>query len=236
MNITMRPMTLEEVWNFMKKRHWSYHNHLKKFGYRYNSFVPNNPAIHEMFDKENISNQDEQKYKDVMSKLYNAEKLQRLDNMFEKDVKPMFEHVINEILIPLLPSWNSKLPESLEILCTYGEGGSYSIPEKDKAKIIFRMSRFPEDKDKFFGLIFHEFVHILIELPIIKKYNVPQDLKERIVDLICYDFCRKPVQKMFEKSFANAYITPETIKTNLPGTVEKMMADYNKLKQQEKSR
>lgn len=75
----------------------------------------------------------------------------------------------------------------------------------------------------------------MIENPIIKKYNVPQDLKERIVDLICYEFIQKPVQKMFVNSFANKYITSETIKTDLPGAVQKMMADYILLQQKQKS-
>ena len=224
-------MTAEEVWDFMKKRHWSYHNGLKQYGYRYNSFVPNNPSIHEMFDKETLTDEDIKKYQNIMYEMYDIKKLQRLDDMFNKDVKPMFEQIINKILVPLLPSWGTKLPESLEILCTYGDGGSYRVLGAGKVQIIFRMSRFSGDKDSFFGLIFHEFVHILIEHPIIKKYNVPQDLKERIVDLICYEFCRKPVQKMFEKSFANAYITPEVIKTNLPGVVAKMMADYKSVQQ-----
>ena len=79
----------------------------------------------------------------------------------------------------------------------------------------------------------HEFVHILIEEPIIMKYNVPQDLKENIVDIICLElFDREPKNK-FDKSFANAYITPEAIRTNLAGAVKKMMADYNAIKQQQ---
>ena len=36
---------------------------------------------------------------------------------------------------------------------------------------------------------------------------------------------------MFENSFANAYITPDVIKTDLPGAVAKMMADYAAMQQ-----
>lgn len=229
MNIYIRPMTADEVWDFLLKRHKSYHTHLKKFGYRYNSFIPNNEQIHEMFSKETLTDQDIAKYKDVMDKLYNVEKLQRLDGVFENEVKPMFENIVNKVLSPVVSSWGTTLPKNLEILCTYGQGGSYRILGKDKVQIIYRMSRVSEDNDSIFGLLFHEFVHTLIEIPIIKKYNVPQDLKERIVDLICWEFCRKPVQKMFENSFANAYITVDAIKTDLPGAVAKMMTDYNAL-------
>ena len=83
--------------------------------------------------------------------------------------------------------------------------------------------------------MFHEFVHMLIETSIIQKYHVPQNLKERIVDLICYEYIKKPVQPMFEESFANAYITPEAIKTDLPGAVQKMMMDYTILQQNQNS-
>lgn len=36
---------------------------------------------------------------------------------------------------------------------------------------------------------------------------------------------------MFEKSFANAYITVDAIKKDLPGAVAKMMVDYNLMRQ-----
>lgn len=79
------------------------------------------------------------------------------------------------------------------------------------------------------NIMFHEFVHMLIEEPIIQKYHVPQDLKERIVDLIFYEFVKKPIQSMFENSFANNYITVDAIKHNLPGAVAQMMADFTVL-------
>ena len=81
-------------------------------------------------------------------------------------------------------------------------------------------------------LLSHEFVHILIEEQIIQKYKVPQDLKERIGDIIGFELFGKPVQPMFERSFANAYITPETIQTDLPNAVRKMMSDYRSKKQE----
>ena len=60
---------------------------------------------------------------------------------------------------------------------------------------------------------------------------MPGDLKERIVDIIGLELFNKPVQQMFEKSFANAYITPDVIKTDLPSAVAKMMADYATIQQ-----
>ena len=63
------------------------------------------------------------------------------------------------------------------------------------------------------------------------KYNVPQDLKERIVDLICLETIGRPVQERFKDSFANTYITPGAIQGDLESAVKKMMADYTALKQ-----
>lgn len=93
-----------------------------------------------------------------------------------------------------------------------------------------------DDKRNDYGiylLFMHDFVHILIQEQIIEKYNVPQDLKERIVDIIGQELFNKPVQPMFMESFANSYITPEAIRTDLSGAVKKMMADYNAIKQQQ---
>lgn len=71
---------------------------------------------------------------------------------------------------------------------------------------------------------------MIIEEPIIRKYNVPQDLKERIVDIICFEYFGKPVQETFKKSLANKYITRETIENNLIGAVQKMMNDFEENK------
>ncbi len=125
------------------------------------------------------------------------------------------------------------MPKSLELRCGYGYGSGYWRPDDDHAIMLFRVSRYPENPESIFNIMFHEFVHMLIEKPIIQKYKVPQDLKERIVDLICYEFIQKPVQQMFENSFANKYITPEAIKTDLPGAVQKMMTDYILLQQKQ---
>ena len=60
---------------------------------------------------------------------------------------------------------------------------------------------------------------------------MPQDLKERIVDIIGLELFNKPIQQMYENSFANSYITPAVIRTDLESAVKKMMTDYTALKQ-----
>ncbi|MCL2673640.1 MAG: hypothetical protein FWF01_04585 [Alphaproteobacteria bacterium] len=110
----------------------------------------------------------------------------------------------------------------MEILTAYGAGGSYN---HEKSRIILRVSEL--SAEYAVGILQHEFIHLLIEEPIVQKYNIPQDLKERIVDIIGFEYFDIPVQKSFENSFANKYITKEAIETDLPDTVEKMMDDYN---------
>lgn len=232
MEIIMRPMTEEEVWNFLIKRHHAYHTNLKNYGYGYSSFIPKTKSMHEMFSKETLSDEDIKKYRESVTKLYDVEQLKRLDGIFAGDVKQKIADAANEVLSTLLSSWDAVLPENLEILCTYGNGGSYYVSKDGKyAQIVLRMSRMQEDKNGLFGLLTHEFIHILIQRQIIDKYHVPQDLKERIVDIIGLELFQKPVQSKFTNSFANAYITPETIKTDLTGAVAKMMADYTAMQQ-----
>ena len=229
----MRPMTEEEAWKQISNDYNLFHSSLKKYGYRCWNFIPK--PMYELFNKPNLSEQGinyaHQKFMEIYNR--NVKVLNRFDDIFESYVKPMLERAVNKFLIPLLSSWNAILPEKLEILCTFGKGAGYLRKSDKEAEIRFRMSRYPDDKDAVLNTLFHEFVHLLIEKPIIQLYNVPQDLKERIVDLICYEFIQIPVQKMFENSFANAYITPETIKTDLPGAVKKMMIDYKILQQKQ---
>ena len=171
--------------------------------------------MYKSFSNPNLSKQDiedvHQKFIEVYNR--NCKVLNRFDGIFESYIKSKLESAINEFLVPLLSSWNTTLPAKLEILCTFGNGASPIRKNDKEAMIYFRMSRFPNDKDIIFNILFHEFVHILTREPIFLKYNVPENLEERVVDLICYECIQKPVQKMFVNSFANAYITPEAIKT-----------------------
>ena len=236
MQITMRPMTAEEAWQHILNNYYMYHRNLKKYGYTYKSFIPNTNIIREMFEQENLTDTDIEKYKDAfITGIYNTNKLKHLEPIFDDAVKTRFNQTVNKFLVPLLSSWNATMPKHLELRCTYGCGSGYWRPDDDHAIMLFRVSRYPENPESIFNIMFHEFVHMLIEKPIIQKYKVPQDLKERIVDLICYEFIQKPVQQMFENSFANKYITPEAIKTDLPGAVKKMMTDYILLQQKQNS-
>lgn len=237
MEITMRPMSADEAWNYILERHEAFHKELKNFGYKYNFWVPkpNNEYIKAMFAKEILTVEEIDFYKKFfVNEIYNVNDLRRFDRVFAEFVMPMMERGINKFLVPLLPSWNASLPERLEILCTYGKGAGYDRANDKRAVIYFRMSRYPDNQEVMLDTMLHEFVHILVEEPIIQKYNVPQNFKERIVDLIGTEFFGKHIQENFINPFVDKYITSEAIKTNLPATVKKMMADYNAMNNPDK--
>lgn len=242
MKITIRPLNAEESWDTILDNHKMYHTQLKQFYHKPDTFipVPGNKDMEDMFNKEQLTAEDIEHYRNIfINELYDANALMRLDSVFQQHVIPELRRTTNEYLVPLLSSWNAQLPEKLEIVYS-PDYSSYYNPQTDYPAFIFVGVNNPsfsaenpfDDKDKIFSLVFHEFVHTLIEIPIIREYGVPQDLKERIVDLICYEFIQRPVREDFKDSFANAYITPEVIKTNLPAAVQKMMADYNAKKEQ----
>lgn len=229
MQIKIEHLDAESAWQRIIRAHERYHTNLKNYKYSYEMFIPNDDRIREMFEQPKLTEQQIQHYHDIF-----VNEIYKLSDLTHKDVDinsavQMFQNMIETKIKPLLPAWNAKMPKILTIECEYGRGAGYE--SGDNATIMFRMSN---DNRKDYGiylLLMHEFVHILIEEQIIGKYNVPQDLKERIVDIIGQELFKKPVQPMFENSFANAYITPEVIRTDLDSAVKKMMTDYTALKQ-----
>ena len=219
-------MNAEEAWQYILRAYKRYQLKLKKFNYSPNGFIPNDIRMYEMFQITELSDEQIQHYHDIfINEIHNPMLLAKQDENI-KNAIPMFQQIIENRIKPLLSAWNAKMPETLTILCTYGFGAGYGIGKN--AKIILRVSNAKRIDFGICPLMLHEFVHILIEEQIIAKYDVPQDLKERIVDIIGLELFNKPVQKTFEKSFANAYITPEVIRTNLSDGVAKMMTDYTK--------
>lgn len=230
MQITLKHMNAEEAWQYILRVYKSYQLKLKKFNYSPSGFIPNDIRIHEMFQFPELSDEQIQHYHDIfINEIHNPMLLRKQDENI-KNAIPIFQQTIEKRIKPLLGAWNTTMPETLTILCTYGFGAGYGTGKN--AKIILRVSNAKRNDFGICRTMLHEFVHILIEEQIIAKYNVPQDLKERIVDIIGLELFNKPVQPMFEKSFANAYITPEAIKTNLTAAVSKMMTDYTKMQSQ----
>ena len=212
----------------MEGRHRSFHSHLKHYGYKYDMFIPEHQAIREMYDIENLTPEQLQKYRDIfLSEIYNVDDLQKLDSVLAEEAIFALQSVVG-VLTPMAKKWGIQFPSNVEIQTTYGFGGSYWT---EKSVIIFRMFRQARYNPKnIANLLKHEFIHLLIEQPIIQKYNVPQDLKERIVDIIGFEYFSRPVQPQFENSFANKYITRQAIEDDLPKAVAQMMSDYAVLK------
>ena len=229
MQIKIEHLDTESAWQRIIRAHERYHTNLKNYKYSYEMFIPNDDRIREMFEQPKLTEQQIQHYHDIfVNEIYKLSDLTHKDADINSAIQ-MFQNMIETKIKPLLPAWNAKMPKTLTIECEYGRGAGYK--SGNNATIMFRMSN---DNRKDYGiylLLMHEFVHILIEEQIIGKYNVPQDLKERIVDIIGQELFKKPVQPMFENSFANAYITPEVIRTDLDSAVKKMMTDYTALKQ-----
>ena len=222
-------MNAEQCWNVIVDMHNDYHQNLKHHKYTYNKFVPNDKRMHEFMEIENPTAQQVEHYRDIfLNEIYNESDLKKLDNTIINSVIPKMQMAIEGKIKPLANKWGIKLPEQLDIACAYGWGGSYYPGEKPV--ILFRVSDYPTELSPYRTFV-HEFVHILIEEPIIIKYNVPQNLKENIVDIICLElFGLEPINH-FDRSFAKTYITPEAIRTDLVGVVKKMMADYTTFKQ-----
>ncbi len=230
MNIQLKHLNAEECWDFILRFHKRYHSRLKHFNYKYHSFLPNDKRMHDFIEIEHPTAEQIQYYHDVfVNEIYNLSDLLRFDSIIMNDVLPNFQRAVEKQIVPLLSAWQARMPENLSVECMYGNGGSYGYGTNPR--IVWRMSEFNGNKYEILNSFLHEFVHILIEIPIIQRHNVPQDLKERIVDIICLElFDRKP-QNKFDKSFANTYITPWAIQGDLESAVKKMMTDYTALKQ-----
>ncbi|MDZ7611930.1 MAG: hypothetical protein U5L10_04160 [Candidatus Moranbacteria bacterium] len=70
-------------------------------------------------------------------------------------------------------------PKSIQLFFTaYGSGGGYDLPDK----VFVLMSDSIQD---IFETIIHETVHLIIEKPLITKYNIPHWQKEMLVDILC---------------------------------------------------
>ena len=224
-------MTAIDCWETIVDMHNDYHQNLKHHKYTYHQFVPNDKRMHEFMEIEKPTPAQIKYYHDIfVNEIYNEKDLNKCDETILNSVIPKMQMAIDGKIKPLANKWGIKLPEQLDIVCAYGRGGSYYLDTPPY--ILFRVSDYPADWSPY-AMFIHEFVHLLIEEPIIIKHNVPQDLKERIVDLICLETIGRPVQERFKDSFANAYITPGAIQGDLESAVKKMMADYNAIKQQQ---
>jgi hypothetical protein len=117
------------------------------------------------------------------------------------------------------------IPAVCAIYSAYGNGGSYD-PEAGNEGMTLRVSGITEPA-RITRVAKHEFAHILIENPIIQKYNIPHNMKEAIVDIICELYFGKRVQKFAILPFVRKYINKNAIENDLTGAAVKMLDGYN---------
>lgn len=133
----------------------------------------------------------EEDYAEVAKKV--NEKFSKIESVFYKNLQEICGKKIKR---------NFKL-----IFTKYGVGGSYGLPDK----IIYNIAM----KSSSVNTICHEITHLLIE-PYITKYQIQQNEKERIVDLILTsepialpdykmqkrgEECKRLVDPLFNKHF-----------------------------------
>jgi len=116
---------------------------------------------------------------DSLEKIYKA-----LQNEYiEKDYKTIsinlakdFANLEDYFFSNLEKLCGKKINRTFQLILTrYGVGGSYSLPNK----ILYNF----EMSYSSINIILHEIVHLVIE-PYILKYQIEQNKKERVVDLI----------------------------------------------------
>lgn len=221
MKVNFQIMPADEAWQYILDTHANYHKKLKQFGYKYDMFIPQWAFLYEMFELSRpLTPQEIEYYRDKFFSMYNEKQLHTKDEILKTQAKPALEHAA-DVLSPFAKKWGINVPNDITIKIAYGFGASYRT---DENVIILRGTRMlPE---RVIHTLQHELVHLIIEKEIIQKYNVPQDLKERIVDIIGYEYFDITPQTMFMNSFANKYITRTAIENDLPGAVQKMMADF----------
>jgi len=229
MKISYRPYTAEEAWNLTVQSHFWHWRNIKSHGRTVDYIQLHRPIMAPMFDAEILTDDIKQKYREIfMNQVYNENDLRIFDEHLSEHGPKILQQVA-DTLSPFIEKWNSdvKIPKEIKIYTSYGGGGSYHYSDcGDIGLIILRITSGRANTKGINIVIQHELIHILIDIPIILKYNVPHQLKERIVDIIGKEYFGHAEQTPFIDSFANSYITRDAIENDLPGAVKKMMTDY----------
>lgn len=116
---------------------------------------------------------------DSLKKIYVALEGEYDEKQYKKaarEIASNFHKIEDNFYLKLQELCGLKIKKNYKLILTrYGVGGSYSLPNK----IIYNI----EMKYSSVNTILHEIIHLAIE-PYIKKYQIQQNKKERIVDLI----------------------------------------------------
>lgn len=150
----------------------------------YQVSFPQNPLIEQLKVKSKQNKLTDADYESLIALMhdtvYNHADYQAGYNKIEQNLA-LLDSMIQQ-LNPAQFDWNFKSYETYQVnLTLYGPGGSYN---PDEGSILIYTT--PEGQFKGYdnpiNTLIHEIVHIGIEASIVGKYDVPHQLKERIVD------------------------------------------------------
>jgi len=164
-----------------------------------------------------------------IKEIYNEQQLKKGIEYIESRLGPDFKIFANKFSA-ILKKQGIPILDSVEIVTTHGGCGFYGI-FPDKGRIVIGIG---QPQERILDSMAHEFIHILIELPIIQKYSVSQNIKEYMVDIIGEIYFDIEHQDCYDRSklgFVHEYINKESVETDIVGAVKRMMNDYNKGKQ-----
>ncbi len=154
----------------------------------YDITLPNGAVIDSLIDKSRkgkLLNMHYTLLKDFMkNEIYSESDYQKGFVKVER-VKPLLNRMIDQIS-ETDRNWNFKIFEKYRVILTlYGPGGNY---DPDEGTITFYTTVDGEFKqyDNPANILIHEITHLGIEESLIRRFNVPQELKERIVDTFVY--------------------------------------------------
>lgn len=136
----------------------------------------------------------------------------------EKNID-LIHHLIDEIEAKKNQwDWDFKMFDTYNIVLTlYGTGGSYDPDEGTITLLTNKEGSFKKYKNPT-NTIIHEITHMGIEYSIVKKYNIPHGLKERIVDTLVYLLFHKKlpeykIQQMGDNKIDKYLATQNDIKS-----------------------
>ncbi len=207
-------------------------NFLEQQGYKIN--LPKDDLIDSLLVKSkkgNFGNDDFSPiYNLLESKIYNNSNYKKALEKVQNQ-----EQLINDIIHQINLSkrnwtWDFKMFESYDVVFTlYGSGGSYD-PDNGTVTLFTTLEGDFMNYKKPANTIIHEIVHMGIEESIIRKYNLPHGLKERIVDTIVYILFKKQLPNYKIQNMGDTRIDDYLKEKNDLNKLTSILEKYLKLK------
>lgn len=160
-------------------------------------------------------------FKQATAEFYNEDFFQKMHALIDSKI-PCIAKICADFS-KLEKNWGFKVFDTYQLDLTYGgSGGSYN---PCKGKVILRMPKQPDFQQmatkNWERLIVHEMLHIGIEENIVKAFNLSQNEKERVVDLMTRYFTKDPYMQERGEKRMDAFVTEEAIVHNLVEAVQK---------------